>query len=48
MAPQARVAHPRQEHLLPLMVVAGTSEAPGRRVYNEKILNSMISGYRFD
>lgn len=48
LAPQARVAHPRQEHLLPLMLVAGTSEAPGRRVFNEKILNSMISGYRFD
>jgi aromatic ring-opening dioxygenase catalytic subunit (LigB family) len=47
-APHARFSHPRPEHLLPLMVAAGASEAPGRRVYNERVLGSMISGFRFD
>lgn len=47
-APAARICHPRPEHLLPLMVAAGASEAPGTRVYNERVLGSMISGFRFD
>lgn len=47
-APAARIAHPRHEHLLPLMVAAGASEAPGRRIYSEQVLDMAISGYRFD
>ena len=47
-APDARLAHPRHEHLLPLMVAAGTSDAPGRRVYSECVLGAMIAGFRFD
>ena len=47
-APAARIAHPRHEHLLPLMVAAGAAEHPGRRVYGERVLESMISGFRFD
>jgi len=47
-APAARIAHPRHEHLLPLMVAAGASEAPGTRIYNERVLGTMISGFRFD
>ena len=47
-APAARIAHPRHEHLLPLMVAAGASDAPGIRVYNERIIGTMISGFRFD
>jgi aromatic ring-opening dioxygenase catalytic subunit (LigB family) len=47
-APHARLAHPRHEHLLPLMVAAGASNAPGRRVYNESVLGTMISGFAFD
>lgn len=47
-APAARIAHPRHEHLLPLMVAAGASDAPGRRVYNERVLGTMISGFAFD
>jgi aromatic ring-opening dioxygenase catalytic subunit (LigB family) len=47
-APSARICHPRPEHLLPLMVASGTSPAAGRRVYNEQVLGSMISGFRFD
>lgn len=47
-APSARICHPRPEHLLPLMVAAGASHAAGQRVYNEQVLGSMISGFRFD
>jgi len=47
-APAARIAHPRHEHLLPLMVAAGASDAPGTRIYSERVLDTMISGFRFD
>lgn len=47
-APSALLAHPRPEHLLPLMVAAGASEQPGRRIYNELVLGAMISGFAFD
>jgi len=47
-APAARFAHPREEHLLPLMVAAGASDAPGERVYRETVMEVMISGFRFD
>ena len=47
-APSAGLAHPRPEHLLPLMVAAGASEQPGRRIYNELVLGTMISGFAFD
>jgi aromatic ring-opening dioxygenase catalytic subunit (LigB family) len=47
-APAARIAHPRHEHLLPLMVAAGSGPLPGRRIYNQQVLGSMISGFAFD
>lgn len=47
-APAARLAHPRHEHLLPLMVAAGASELPGRRIYSEEVLGTMIAGFAFD
>jgi aromatic ring-opening dioxygenase catalytic subunit (LigB family) len=47
-APAARLAHPRHEHLLPMMVAAGASQAPGRRIYHELVLGSWISGFAFD
>lgn len=47
VAPAARLAHPREEHLLPLMVAAGASNAPGERVYGELVMETMISGFRF-
>jgi aromatic ring-opening dioxygenase catalytic subunit (LigB family) len=47
-APSARICHPRHEHLLPMMVAAGASHGTGHRVYNEQVLGSMISGFRFD
>ncbi|MGC4028647.1 MAG: class III extradiol ring-cleavage dioxygenase [Steroidobacteraceae bacterium] len=47
-APAARICHPRPEHLLSLFVAAGSSEAPGQRIYSEKVLETMISGFAFD
>ena len=40
-------SHPREEHLLPLMVAAGASKAAGERVYNELVMETAISGFRF-
>lgn len=47
-APNARICHPRHEHLLPLMVAAGSSRNPGRRVFREMVLGTPIAGFRFD
>ena len=47
-APAGRLSHPREEHLLPLMVAAGTSQRPGERIYCERVLETAISGFRFD
>ena len=47
-APSARQCHPREEHLLTLMVVAGAAGASeGKRDFNAKIGGKMISGFRF-
>ena len=48
-APAARAAHPREEHLLPLMVAAGAAfEEPGERVFSDTVMRgARISGYRF-
>lgn len=46
-APGARLCHPREEHLLPLMVAAGASEEPGRHDYGEEVLSAAVSGFRF-
>jgi len=47
-APSARMSHPREEHLIPLMVAAGAGDAKGRRLYNDEVLGSVVSAYRFD
>ena len=47
-APGARAAHPRPEHLIPLMVAAGAAGRDGgRRSYNEPLLGKPISGFQF-
>jgi aromatic ring-opening dioxygenase catalytic subunit (LigB family) len=47
-APEARYAHPREEHLLPLMVAAGAAEGePGTRDFNDTIMGAATSGFRF-
>jgi aromatic ring-opening dioxygenase catalytic subunit (LigB family) len=48
-APFARYAHPREEHLIPLLVAAGAgSELPGRRIFTDEPMGAAISAYRFD
>jgi aromatic ring-opening dioxygenase catalytic subunit (LigB family) len=47
-APSGRFSHPQEEHLIPLMVAAGTSESMGKRIYNELVLETAISAFRFD
>jgi len=47
-APGARAAHPRPEHLIPLMVAAGAAgEDLGRRTYNQALLGKPVSGFQF-
>ena len=47
-APSARVAHPREEHLLPLMVAAGAAEQDqGRAIFTDQVMNVTVSGHRF-
>jgi aromatic ring-opening dioxygenase catalytic subunit (LigB family) len=48
-APFAAYAHPREEHLIPLLIAAGAGgEAPGRRVFGDEPMGAAISAYRFD
>jgi aromatic ring-opening dioxygenase catalytic subunit (LigB family) len=48
-APFAAFAHPREEHLIPLLVAAGAgSHAPGKRVFIDEPMGARISAYRFD
>jgi aromatic ring-opening dioxygenase catalytic subunit (LigB family) len=49
-APAARIAHPREEHLIPLMVAVGAAEQDaGRRIYHEDAFMGgiAVSSYRF-
>ena len=48
-APYAAYAHPREEHLIPLMVAAGAGgETPGARIFSDEPMGAAISAYRFD
>jgi hypothetical protein len=44
----AKICHPRPDDLLPLTVAAGWAELPGQRAFNESVLETMISGIRFE
>eukprot|EP00300_Choanocystis_sp_HF-7_P010493 c16975_g1_i3.p1 GENE.c16975_g1_i3~~c16975_g1_i3.p1 ORF type:complete len:151 (-),score=20.78 c16975_g1_i3:35-487(-) len=47
-APRARFCHPREEHLLPLMVIAGAGHAdPGKVVFNDLLLGARVSSVQF-
>lgn len=47
-APGGRYSHPREEHLLPMMVAAGAADGPGRKVWSEVVVQTVISAFRFD
>lgn len=47
-APRARLCHPREEHLLPLMVVAGAAgDDVGTTPYRDVIMNASVSAVHF-
>jgi len=48
-APFTAFAHPREEHLIPLMVTAGAGgAASGKRIFSDEPMGAAISAYRFD
>lgn len=48
-APWASFAHPREEHLIPLMVAAGAGgAAAGRKIFGDTPMAAALSAYRFD
>jgi aromatic ring-opening dioxygenase catalytic subunit (LigB family) len=48
LAPGGRESHPREEHLIPLMVAAGAAgEDPGVRTFSESIAGKALSGFQF-
>jgi aromatic ring-opening dioxygenase catalytic subunit (LigB family) len=47
-APMARQAHPREEHLIPLMVVAGAAgNDPGRVAFEGTMLGAKLSAFQY-
>jgi aromatic ring-opening dioxygenase catalytic subunit (LigB family) len=47
-APGGRECHPREEHLIPLMVAAGAGDADrGQHVYADVLMGKAYSGFRF-
>lgn len=47
-APAGRDAHPREEHLIPMMVAAGAGlDDAGERVFTDNVMMADISGYRW-
>ncbi|GBQ69420.1 aromatic ring-opening dioxygenase catalytic subunit LigB [Ameyamaea chiangmaiensis NBRC 103196] len=47
-APGARTCHPREEHLLPLMIAAGAAQGdPGQHSYADTVMGKALSGFRF-
>ncbi|MEI8241148.1 MAG: class III extradiol ring-cleavage dioxygenase [Actinomycetota bacterium] len=48
-APAARIAHRREEHLIPLMVAAGAaSDAPARTIFHSSVMHTPMSCWLFD
>lgn len=47
-APAGRVSHPREEHLLPLMVAAGAGSGEvGVKIFGDNVMRADVSAYRF-
>ena len=47
-APAARLAHPQEDHLLPLMVAAGAAGSDtGRRLFVDRVMNVAMASYQF-
>jgi aromatic ring-opening dioxygenase catalytic subunit (LigB family) len=47
-APVARRVHPREEHLLPLMVAAGAAgKDAGRKIFDDHVMNVLVSAFAF-
>jgi aromatic ring-opening dioxygenase catalytic subunit (LigB family) len=47
-APHARLAHPQEDHLIPLMVVAGAAGADrGERIFVDHVMNVAMASYQF-
>ena len=48
-APGGRASHPREEHLIPLMVASGAgSNAPARKMWTGLVGPTHVSGWAFD
>lgn len=46
--PEARYCHPREEHLLPLMVAAGAAPgAPGTLIFRDEVMGVAVSAHAF-
>lgn len=46
--PHARTAHPREEHLIPLMVAAGAGgDDAGTHIFRDHVIGWTVSAYRF-
>lgn len=47
-APFARQVHPREDHLIPLMVVAGAAgNSTGQRLFTDTVFNVVMGSYQF-
>jgi aromatic ring-opening dioxygenase catalytic subunit (LigB family) len=47
-APSARLCHPQEEHLIPLMVAAGAAGTDrATHAYSDRVLGKALSGFRF-
>lgn len=47
-APSARQVHPREEHLIPILVAAGAAGLNlGRKVYGDQMFGMAVSGFQF-
>lgn len=47
-APFARLVHPREDHLIPLMVAAGAAgDSIGRRIFTDTVFGVVMASYQF-